>query len=790
MGNNCSACCSPPGSQSCCDTCEQICCVCPCCCVSFQSCWSRMFGRRPPELHLPTKPDPDERPKPSALQDLRDTNVAAKEYLAVTGWDWQRSENGAAHRTADYHLMDAKDSGGAVVRRGQPFSLRLTTNRRYDANRDKIGFVFTVSDCKNPNFGNGTQEGVSVGGEMLGGWSAKIHSVTDSSISLELSSPPTSIIGAWRVEVDISSDDATHNFTCPYPLYIVFNPWCPEDATFIEGEEERKEYVLQQTGLIWRGTHNRLRPCAWHYAQFHEHVLQCVLMMLTEVCRMSTPNRADPAKVARAISAGINSPDDSGVLVGNWSGKYEGGTAPTEWNGSVNILTQFYQTKTPVKFGQCWVFSGVLTTACRTIGLPCRPVTNFSSAHDTHNSLTIDYFFDDKGETIERLNSDSIWNFHVWNEVWMKRPDLGEEYGGWQIVDATPQEESDGQYRCGPTSQVAVKRGEIHLPFDTPFVYAEVNADKLFWKYRGASQPMKLLGRKTGGVGLNLSTKAVGRYVREDITDQYKHNEDSTEERNVMRDALRRCENVFARYYLNEEIEDIEFDLLLLDDIVIGQPFTISVVIMNKSDKDHDVSVVLRADSTLYTGAVKELVKKEEFKRTIKAKSEEKVITEVTFEEYYNKLVDQCALNVACLAKVDTTDFEYFAQDDFRMRKPDIKITPKTPFMVGQPTTCKLSFTNPLPMALTKAVFYVIATKCESQFIKVKEDIPAGGEAQCEATLTPSNAGEITVTASFLSKQLEDVDGYLAAQVLDENGKPVAEENDVEEDKNEAEDAV
>lgn len=41
-----------------------------------------------------------------------------------------------------------------------------------------------------------------------------------------------------------------------------------------------------------------------------------------------------------------------------------------------------------------------------------------------------------------------------------------------------------------------------------------------------------------------------------------------------MRDALRRCENVFARYYLNEEIEDIEFDFQLLDDIVIGQPFT------------------------------------------------------------------------------------------------------------------------------------------------------------------------------------------------------------------------
>ena len=41
-----------------------------------------------------------------------------------------------------------------------------------------------------------------------------------------------------------------------------------------------------------------------------------------------------------------------------------------------------------------------------------------------------------------------------------------------------------------------------------------------------------------------------------------------------MRDALRRCENVFARYYLNQELEDVQFDFVLLDDIVIGEPFT------------------------------------------------------------------------------------------------------------------------------------------------------------------------------------------------------------------------
>lgn len=59
----------------------------------------------------------------------------------------------------------------------------------------------------------------------------------------------------------------------------------------------------------------------------------------------------------------INSPDDYGVLEGNWSGNYLGGTPPTVWSGSVEILKQYHKEEgEPVKYGQCWVFSGVTTT--------------------------------------------------------------------------------------------------------------------------------------------------------------------------------------------------------------------------------------------------------------------------------------------------------------------------------------------------------------------------------------------------------------------------------------------
>lgn len=94
----------------------------------------------------------------------------------------------------------------------------------------------------------------------------------------------------------------------------------------------------------------------------------------------------------------------------------------------------------------------VNVSVCRALGIPCRSVTNYVSAHDTNASLTIDKYFDKEGNEIKGGPDgrcyDSCWNFHVWNDVWMSRPDLPNGYGGWQIMDATPQEESDSKYMC------------------------------------------------------------------------------------------------------------------------------------------------------------------------------------------------------------------------------------------------------------------------------------------------------------------------------------------------------
>ena len=51
--------------------------------------------------------------------------------------------------------------------------------------------------------------------------------------------------------------------------------------------------------------------------------------------------------------------------------------------------------------------------------------------------------------------------------------------------------------RCGPGSLAAIKQGDVKKPYDTTFIFAEVNADKVYWKYNGKDSPLKLIHKKT-----------------------------------------------------------------------------------------------------------------------------------------------------------------------------------------------------------------------------------------------------------------------------------------------------
>lgn len=73
-------------------------------------------------------------------------------------------------------------------------------------------------------------------------------------------------------------------------------------------------------------------------------------------------------RICLCVFSQINCEDDCGVLKGCWEGPYIGGVSPSHWSGSYTILKQWFNMNChPVKYGQCWVFAGVMCSgnACK-----------------------------------------------------------------------------------------------------------------------------------------------------------------------------------------------------------------------------------------------------------------------------------------------------------------------------------------------------------------------------------------------------------------------------------------
>lgn len=419
--------------------------------------------------------------------------------------DLQESLNCSRHHT---DLFD--EPGKFVIRRAASVSVQLPGMSSFSEAARSVSVVFalrgTIHSFK-------ATEADSDGS----GWCLK----WGQDGQLDIAVPPQAPIGTYNVHVELGTGTKK---VFPKDVVVLCNPWGEADDVYLADEEQRREYVVEDDGAIWVGSSDSNHPRPWGFGQYEEGVLAACL----DLVELLASDRGDAVKLTRHLSAAVNHMDDGGVLIGNWSGEYDGGKSPTFWVGSAPILRQWRESG-PVKFGQCWVFSGLLTTVCRCLGIPARSVTCFDSAHDTNFNRVIDKYYDANREKLN-IGGDSIWNFHVWNDVWLRRPDLPEGRGGWQAVDATPQEKSAGKWQCGPASLADIKAGRAGSNYDLDFLVGEVNADVRYYTV-GPDNKRSLFRVDSDHVGKYVITKAVGAYKAHDITSDYKHGERTIAER-------------------------------------------------------------------------------------------------------------------------------------------------------------------------------------------------------------------------------------------------------------------
>uniref|UniRef100_A0A8D0F8M8 protein-glutamine gamma-glutamyltransferase n=1 Tax=Strix occidentalis caurina TaxID=311401 RepID=A0A8D0F8M8_STROC len=633
--------------------------------------------------------------------------------LKIANVNWQSKLNKAAHHTSDYSSTEA------ILRRGQAFTITVNLQTMVQSG-DNFTFIastgnFPIALISHPSHSKPSEPGC---------------------MNFTIFSPADAVIGRYKLKLQTVSGNKVSS-TLLGQFVLLFNPWCPNDDVYMANEKERWEYVLNDSGIIFQGLEKHIQQEAWNYGQFEEDILDISLAILDRSLNhrqdpaVDTSNRNNPTYVSRVISATVNSNDEKGVVEGKWNGKYCSGTNPLQWSGSVTILRKWYRGRyKPVRYGQCWVFAGVTCTVLRSLGIPTRVITNFNSAHDTNINLSIDKYIDTSGKTLH-LTEDSVWNFHVWNESWFIRRDLGSFYDGWQVLDATPQERSKGIYQCGPASTRAIKEGDVNLDYDSSFVFAAVNADYVTWIHYSKKRKERIYS-DTRKIGKFISTKAVGTNARVDVTANYKYPEGSLKERRVYKKALkllgvrgtgkrtkitrrRRRSSVAWRQNMTQPAQkpSISGKLILDASPVIGQDILLTLALRNLISDFKTIKVKLSASLVLRD-------RKKKRRNSVSLSIPVKEISfKISYSQYKNSLMDDRKILVTALCETKQ-GASLLVEKDIVLQDPLLTIKVLGPTVVHKAVNVQVTFTNPLSEVVTDSVLRAEGSGLLKEQLRIK----------------------------------------------------------------------
>ncbi|XP_015678362.1 protein-glutamine gamma-glutamyltransferase 4 [Protobothrops mucrosquamatus] len=671
--------------------------------------------------------------------------------LKAVGVDFLKDDNTHLHHTKEF------SHSSLIVRRGQEFQLKVTFSRELQDN-DKVILQLSIGETPMPS--NGTFITLNARAQQdAQPWHANICQTNGKECLIAVTSPADAIIGKYLLKVDTGSNiySPTQNF-----IYVLFNPWCQADYVFMPDDDERTEYILNDTGYIYVGSVANIHGRPWNFGQFEDDILDCCMYLLDK-SQLKPSAKKDPVIISRVMSALVNCDDDCGILLANWSGRYIGGTAPLAWTGSVPILQQYYKTQTSVLYGQCWVFSGVVTTVMRCLGIPCRSISNFASAHDTEENLKVDIYLDEKGRKIDSLTNDSVWNFHVWNEVWMKRIDLPSGFDGWQAIDATPQQRSEGIFQCGPSPVKAIRNGEVYLPYDSKFVFAAVNADKIFWcvKNEKNTKDCVKLWEENKAIGKKISTKAVGKNIREDITTQYKFLEDTHEERKAVETAYSYLSKLPSHESISNPLKtNLKLGVEKKYTLWPGQPVDLNLIVENESVGSWSGCLFASCQLESYTGKVyadlstiKQMVQTE-------GKPVIQIPWKISADTYMQTVMsteDELLIKVNVIAEIQETNEKITKQIILNFEHPPLKIEMADTAKVNQDFTCAFIFKNTLSIPLENCKLYVEGLGIFIMEVFDQGDIQPGKIFKSKIVCAPKKSGLKKIVAKLNSTQLKEI---------------------------------
>ncbi len=693
--------------------------------------------------------------------------------------DYKKTDNMQDHHTDSFNTETWSDNA-LILRRGQTFDIDVELTDSID---DPLHICFVAKyyyedewhDINIPYFENEVPPGQ---------WGTKrITPVNpdDPLWSMQINIPPDAPAGRWILRTQLMGVDTNLpplDMKDSGTIAIMYNPWESADSVYMPSSAERNEYILNENGLMWYrlGTYGLVAE--WDYDQFDETCFGMLVVLLEQV---DIETRANPVELSRYLSAIVNSEDDSGILVGRWESPYTDGIDPTSWKSSSDIFASYFATGQSVKYGQCWSFSGLLCSLFRCVGIPSRPVTNYSSLWDkTPNTNRSCNIYETKewsmlspsycdnclgptgpnGYRQDICRSDRIWSYHIWCEAWMKRPDRP-GLNGWQAVDATPLEQSDGRYRMGPAPVEAVRQ-DLGGIYDVNFVFAAVNtAQANIWKYtvdvNGQMHDPNVPETKPIIIGQNISTKAVGNNSRNVITTAYKYAPPPP----------------FGS--LSSGSSDFIFSFAPPETALLGSDVIWTVNLENTSNEAHTLTVDIMSEVISYRGDSRG--KADEMSKSLYLEANEaNSVSLIISEPEYMPWLSETKLLQAHVRIFDENNqelfFDMFKRTYLIEESIDINLIPTENFCINGMITCEISWTNPLSITLhdVNLIFHV-TKNLEIDGKKVVEvnipDLAPSEEIQISKTISSLETGLGWISVQLMSDELKDIRGFKDIAVVE-----------------------
>lgn len=670
--------------------------------------------------------------------------------------DIKRSDNMIAHHTNKFN-------DNFVLRRGATFEVEVRFGQEYGPGCHEVYFEATH------NF-DGIEKIVDIppydtappagewGAEYVG---AETNGDNTRSVTVKVHIPADAAIGEYEFKAFVRNKDTTDptdEQEFEDTVIIIFNPWGVDDDVYMSGTAQLQEYVLNENGKIWRGEASSNSPKSWRFDQFDEKTIEVAMYLLEG---LSSSNRADPKAISRYFSKMTNSQDDNGIVVGCWGCDTSGGKLPSYWSGSDQIISRYAASKTPVRYGQCWVFGGVLTSLLRCVGIPARPLTNFESAHDRDKPVNkaVDFYFDTMGNYDRSRTKDSKWNYHVWCDAWINE---------WNAVDGTPQETSDGVYQTGPAPHVLIKN-DLGGLYDVDFVFAEVDAVINYWIALADGTDF-LINTNTTRIGRNITTKAVSGNGASDITSAYKTPETT---------ALAR---------MLAAASDVDVTVDVPEIIVLGSNIVWTVQLANNSGSIRKAHVIIGASAIDYDGSLISPIDNMDTEIDIGPGEVEKVTLTIPASSYIAWTNTTRTFEAAVSVVIaETNDILLDVQRTVLIASgPVITLSSNLPIPEGGSVNLAADWSNPLSTELSNVLVIFSVGEGLSISGASNVEVPVGNLAAgqqlsvfCDISAMSKGIHYATVTIS--ADKISDIFADQAITVLaDCNGNGVADSIDIE----------